>query len=258
MPRRLREYLLWASLIAPLVALVTASEPIAQDPGYHGFVDGRTFLGVPNALNVLSNLPFLWVGIAGLMQVARSGGATLAWRTHFAGTALVCLGSAWYHWHPSSTALVWDRIPMTIAFMGLFVALVCEHLKRQPEGVLLAVAVSLGIGSVLWWAYTDDLRPYVWIQFGPLLAIPVLMSLFPPRYTHRLYLLLGLGFYAAAKLAEHWDQAIFDLTGHLLSGHTLKHLLAAGAPWCVLRMLALRAPVPAPPARTPVAASASH
>lgn len=245
MTLRWREHLLWIALFAPLIALVAASQPIAQNPGYHRFADTRTLFGIPNALNVLSNLPFLWVGVAGLRRAGRAGGAVRAWRTHFIGTALVCLGSAWYHLQPDSAALVWDRIPMTVAFMGLFVALLCEHLHRQPETLLLAVAVTLGLGSVVWWAATGDLRPYVWVQFGPLLAIPVLLGLFRARHTHRHYLVLGLGFYVAAKLAEHWDQALFDLTGQTLSGHTLKHLLAACAPLCMLGMLTRRTEVAA-------------
>lgn len=257
---RTREYVLWAVLFLPLVALVTAAEPIAQRDDYHQFADTRAWGPIPNALDVLSNLAFLVVGIAGLRHLMRANnaGALLAWRVHFAGIALVCAGSAWYHWRPDAASLVWDRLPMTVAFMGLFVALLAEHLDRHSERALLAPALIAGLSSVAWWVHTGDLRPYVWVQFGPLLAIPVLLALFPGRFTHRRYLLYGLLFYAAAKLAEHWDRQIFEASAHLVSGHTLKHLLAAGAPLCILRMLRTRASVGVPPMPAALSATAPH
>ncbi|MFN0314192.1 MAG: ceramidase domain-containing protein [Burkholderiales bacterium] len=242
-----RESLLLSGLFVPLIALVTAAEPIGQDPAYHGFADQRALFGIPNALNVLSNLPFLLVGLLGLRTALRNTGTRPSWATHFAGTALVCFGSAYFHWEPNNATLVWDRIPMTLAFMGMFIALLSEHLERNIESVLLAPALVIGVGSVLWWAYSGDLRLYVWVQFGPLLAIPVLIAFFKGRYSHRHYLLYGLGFYVAAKLAEMWDRQIFEMTGQWLSGHSLKHVLAAGAPLCILLMLKRRsalAPLP--------------
>jgi Ceramidase len=235
-----RESLLLGVLFLPLIALVTAAQPIAQDPAYHGFADQRTVFGVPNGLNVLSNLPFLLVGLASLRTALRTVGARNSWATHFAGTAAVCLGSAYFHWEPNNATLVWDRIPMTVAFMGLFIALLSEHIERNIEAVLLAPALVIGVGSVLWWAYSGDLRLYVWVQFGPLLAIPVLIVFFKGPYSHRYCLLYGLGFYVAAKLAEMWDRQIFEMTGQWLSGHSLKHVLAAGAPLCILLMLKRR------------------
>ena len=44
--------------------------PIAQDPAYHNFADRRTILGVPNLLNVISNVPFVLVGVLGLCVAA--------------------------------------------------------------------------------------------------------------------------------------------------------------------------------------------
>ena len=240
MSRRHREFVLWSVLLLPLMALVLAGEPIAQDDAYHRFADTRIFWAIPNTLDVLSNLPFLLVGVAGWMTARASMGARLAWQIHFAGTALVCIGSGWYHWAPDNASLIWDRLPITIAFMGLFVAMLAEHLDPRTERVFLVPALLVGVGSVLWWAHSGDLRAYVWVQFGPLLALPVLLLFFPGRFSHRYFLLYGLGFYAAAKLAEHWDREIFELSAQWVSGHTLKHLLAACAPLCVMTMLRRR------------------
>jgi hypothetical protein len=120
-----------------------------------------------------------------------------------------------------------------------------EHVGERFERTLLAPALIAGVASVLWWRWTGDLRFYLWIQYAPLLCIPLVLVLFPARYTHRRYLAYGLGLYVLAKLAEHADRDIFELTGHLISGHTLKHLLAAGAIFCVLLMLRRRSPVAA-------------
>jgi hypothetical protein len=54
-------------------------------------------------------------------------------------------------------------------------------------------------------------------------------------------LIAALGIYIAAKVAEYYDHAVFVSTGALISGHSLKHLLAALAPFLVYVMLKRRA-----------------
>ena len=78
------------------------------------------------------------------------------------------------------------------------------------------------------------------MQLAPLLAAPAVIMLFPARHSHRSWLLVGLAAYAAAKLAELADSAIFDLSGGLLGGHTIKHLLAALAAAAIHLMLLRR------------------
>ena len=45
--------------------------------------------------------------------------------------------------------------------------------------------------------------------------------------------------YAIAKVAETFDQEIYDW-GQVVSGHTIKHLLAAAAIYLIVRMLQRR------------------
>ncbi len=217
--------------------------PVPQDPRYHALADTRSFFGLPHAVNVLSNLPFLAAGIAGLALCLgpRKNGAWRAWTAFFAGVALVCFGSGYYHVAPANATLVWDRLPMTVAFMGLFVALVSEHAPPSWERRLLLPALAVGLASVVWWHYTDDLRLYIAVQAVPLLAVPLVLLLFPPRHGRRAYLLYGLCFYALAKVAELYDREIYIVTAQFLSGHSLKHLLAAAAAYCVYGMLRRRA-----------------
>ncbi|MBI3778925.1 MAG: ceramidase domain-containing protein [Gammaproteobacteria bacterium] len=217
--------------------------PITQDPEYHVFADRRGLLGIPNFLDVTTNLAFLAVGIAGIVLCASRWhgiGARWAWMACFTGVALVSLGSGYYHVAPDNDSLVWDRLPMSIGFMALSVAVLSEHVSLRLEKYLLVPAIALGIASVIYWHYTDDLRLYVLVQFLPLLLLPVVLLLFKSPYPHRGLLLPALAIYVVSKLAEHYDTAVFAATGNILSGHSLKHLLAAAALFVVYRMLRAR------------------
>jgi len=229
--------------LAPLAALFVLSPPIPQDPAYHLFADRRDFLGIPGFLNVASNLAFAIVGAAGVLLCAagRARGASRAWTFFFAATALVAAGSAYYHYAPGNETLVWDRLPMALAFMALFTAVLAEHVSQRLEMPLLWVTLAIAVGSIVWWRYTDDLRPYVWVQFGPFLALVFLLAAFPATFTQRKWLAYGAIVYALAKVFEFGDGEVLRATG-VVSGHTLKHLVAALAPLCIYVMLRWRTP----------------
>jgi len=230
-------------LVLTALAVVWWLPPIAQDPAYHLFADRRGLSGIPNFLNITTNLAFLAVGLAGMLWCAsprKELGAQRAWLACFAGVALVSFGSAYYHLAPDNGTLVWDRLPMSVGFMALTVAVLADRVNPRLEKILLAPAIALGTVSVLYWHYTDDLRPYVLVQFLPLLLLPALLLLFINPQQDRGYLLAALVIYMASKLAEHYDYAVFSLTGEIISGHSLKHLLAALALFVVYRMLRRR------------------
>ncbi len=237
-----RVALLAGIVFAPLLYLLLLHAPIPQDKAYHIFADVRTCLGIQNFGNVASNLAFLLIGVIGWVWCYRNlnTGARLSWMIFFAGVALVFAGSGYYHATPNDATLVWDRLPMTLAFMGLFAALMSEHLGAQFERPLLIPALVIGVASVFWWRHTDDLRVYIWVQAAPLLVIPFILAMFPGRYTQRIYLLYGLAFYALAKIAEYYDRETYALTAQFVSGHSVKHLLAAMAPLFLYLMLLRR------------------
>lgn len=216
-------------------------DPIAQDPEYHAFADTRSFLGIPNFLDVMSNLPFLFVGFLGVAFCRRAnlGAVRNAWTVFFVGVGVVSIGSAYYHWSPTNDTLVWDRLPMTIAFMGLFVALLAEQVGNRLA-VLLVPAVLIGLGTVVLWHLTDDLRLYFWVQLVPLITIPLVLVLFRGGYSHEWVLLVALLWYVLAKVTEATDCAIFSGTGEVVSGHSIKHVFAAVGSYCVLWMLQKR------------------
>lgn len=236
-----------------LFSCIMAAAPIPQDPAYHQFADRRTVLGVPNFFNVASNIAFLVAGIAGaaLWLGRRGPPPSASWAVVFLGAALVSVGSGYYHWAPDNASLVWDRLPMTISFMGLFAALLSEHINERLERGLLLSALAVGATSVAWWHYADDLRVYLWVQLTPLVTILLVLAMFPGRYTRRNYLLYGLGCYALAKVAEFWDSEIFTLTANTVSGHSLKHLLAASGLFFIYLMLRWRKPILASPPSPP-------
>lgn len=216
--------------------LLFALPPIPQNPAYHTFADTRLWFGIPNFLNVASNAIFLLVGAAGIrVTLSRP-----AWLVLFVGVTCVGIGSAYYHWQPSSATLVWDRLPMTVGFMGLFSAVIGESVDARFGRAMLAPAVAIGISSVLWWVWFGDLRFYAWVQFVPLATILIVLVLYDPKHTHRWLLGAAIFWYMVAKLFEHFDAGVFGITGGVVSGHTLKHLSAAVGCVTILWMLKVR------------------
>jgi len=220
-------------------------EPISQPQAYHHFADRRPLWGIPNFADTASNLPFLVVGILGIAANVRGRVRFIDRRERwfylifFAGVALTCFGSAYYHLAPDNDRLVWDRLPMTVAFMSLLAAIIAERINLSAGLGLLAPLLLLGAASVWYWHLTDDLRLYGFVQFFPVLGIPLMMWLFPSRYTRSLDLVPVLGFYVLAKIFEAADSAVYALGG-IVSGHTLKHLAAAAATAWILGMLLRR------------------
>ena len=219
-----------------LILIITAlcplfyflSKPlIVQDPLYHQFVDTRMFWGIPNAQDVLSNIFFIWVGFLGLKIVLKDTvQKTVSWIIFFLSIILVAPGSAYYHWSPDNFTLLWDRLPMSMGFMALYIVLLSEHVSLRSEK-FLPLAVFMGISSVLTWVITTDLRFYFWIQFSSFVTIPIILALFPSRYSHQNWYGITLLMYGLAKWAEVKDRAIYSMSNQLISGHTLKHILAA-------------------------------
>jgi hypothetical protein len=213
--------------------------PIPQNQAYHVLADARTCLGVPNFWNVASNLPFAVIGAIGMLRV-RDGMCTFVL---FLGVFLVGLGSPYYHWNPNDETLFWDRLPMTIAFMAITAKSIEDRTSPKVGGYVLWPLLALGVFSLLLWRWTDDLRLYAWVQFFPCVALPQLFWLYP-THTAISWLLAAAGLYAFAKLLEHFDAGVFA-AGGLLSGHTLKHLAAAGACYAILRYYQTRRPLAA-------------
>lgn len=197
------------------------------------------------------------IGICGLLFLLRSSPSQLKRRfLHsrerwpyvlvFLGLLLTAFGSSYYHLSPNNARLVWDRLPMTIAFMAMVAAIISGRISLRTGFWLLPMLLLVGMGSVLQWYAGEargagDLRFYAAVQTYSALVL-LLTLLFPKRYKRTSDLAVVVGFYALAKALETLDKPIFAV-GHIVSGHTLKHLAAAAAGYWILRMLQKRQPV---------------
>src|SRR5215471_10083291 len=236
--KRNRPILIFSGLAVASLAGLLLLPSIPQDQGYHQFADQRTIFGIPNFWNVVSNLPFLVVGAAGLRRFR----GDLATVVFFLGVFLTGIGSSYYHWDPNDPTLFWDRLPMTMSFAAILALVVQERVSERAGNILLWPALAVGVFSLLLWRWTGDLRLYFWVQFFPALAVILLFVLYSPMYTGTYYWIAAGALYALAKLFEFADEPIYSV-GKLLSGHTLKHLAAAAACFAILRYYQTRRPI---------------
>ncbi len=234
------KFLLLISMALALFIFLFTKPPLPQEMSYHQFSDTRSFFNIPNTLDVLSNLAFLVVGFLGIQESLKlNSPVKMSWLAFFISVFLVAPGSAYYHWNPNNFTLIWDRLPMSTGFMALYVVMLSEHISMKWARAL-PVALLIGLVSVLVWVVTDDLRFYFWVQFSSFLTVPVILLAFKSSYTHKAWYGFTLLFYALAKWTELKDRDIFLWSGEMVSGHTLKHLLAAAGLMGVWWMLKVR------------------
>lgn len=220
---------------AALLVLALAGPAIHQPGNYHHFADQRALWQLPRALDVLSNLPFALAGVAGwivlrclpprtLSNVQRGMAALF-----FTGLLLATAGSAWYHLAPDEAGLAVDRCAMAVAFAGLLGLLAADRISERAGAWLGLAVLLLGPVAARSALHTGNVLPWALLQFGGM-ALIVLLVL---RHSRHAALPVRWGpvvlAYAVAKLLELYDQEVFGLTAQWVSGHTLKHVIAAFA-----------------------------
>jgi predicted membrane channel-forming protein YqfA (hemolysin III family) len=225
-------------IVAAAIALALHG-PIAQWTDYHRFADARGLPGLPNALDVLSNLGFVAVALWGWAVLApRRHEPALAfgwpgWALFLGALLLTAFGSSWYHLVPDNFRLLFDRLPIALACAGLLAAVYADT-HRCSHGLALAVLLALAaVGAVLWWYATElrgagDLRPYVLLQMAPLVLVPLWQAIRRAPRAERIAFAAAIAFYVLAKFAELRDAQVLAAL-EWISGHTLKHLLATAA-----------------------------
>jgi len=234
-------------VVISLIATIGMSfvAPIAQDISYHNFADTREIFHISNFWNVISNLPYFFVGIYALhkllilksLKIQKE--TKLAYIFFFIGVTLVAFGSGYYHLDPNNETLLWDRLPMTIAFMALFSFVIAEFFSIKLGKALLFPLLLLGMASVLYWFFSEmegqgDLRAYALVQFLPMLIMPLIFLFFRASFSlvsGYWYLLLC---YLLAKVFEYFDAQIYELLG-FISGHSLKHMISAFGVYVLIR-----------------------
>ena len=223
------------------ISIVFFIKPIAQNPNYHLFADQRTIISIEHCLNVLSNIPFFVLGLLGMFFTFKNKNRiTLPINSFvfYLGVFLTSIGSMYYHHQPCNQTLVWDRLPMTISFMAFFSIIIGDYICSTTAKRMQFPLILLGMLSIIYWQVTkskghEDLRFYVLIQFLPMILIPMVLLLFKNNnlltktYWHIIIV------YIIAKACEANDEFIFSHT-QFISGHSLKHLVAALAPLLLL------------------------
>lgn len=240
----------FAVFTALCIAAALLLPAVPQSLEYHHFADQRSIFGINNFLDVFSNLAFLAVGIAGLFIIfsgrAQFEFASERWPyvTFFIGTLLTAVGSGYYHLAPDNATLFWDRLPMTIAFMGLVSSQIVERIHIRAGLLLLVPMLCIGAASVLYWRITEqagvgNVLPYGILQGYAVIIILLLAWFSPSRYTRGNDLYWVFGWYVLSKVLETFDVEVLH-SAAFISGHTLKHLAAAIAGSVVCFMLMRR------------------
>lgn len=234
-------FVFWLAILLG-VSFFVFIPPIQQDVSYHQFIGDANHTHVYGNGNVWSNVGFLLVGVWGMivyMNHLSTKNIFLLWVS--LGLILTALGSAYYHIQPNNETLFWDRLPMAIVFSGFFAA--AWQYYYPSKGLRSVGCLFVAVGSVVYWKVSlllgfEDLRPYVMIQFLPIIILMIWSMIHPfnTRY-QRIQISCLLIIYILAKISEHWDQEVDYLTHHLLSGHTIKHLLAALASYVMIRLI---------------------
>ena len=215
-----------------LILLAIFLPSIEQNQNYHNFADQRVLFGVNNAFDTLSNLAFIIVGILGLVNfynnqyIKISNSFSVILHLFFISIILTGLGSSFYHLSPNDFTLVFDRLAMSLVFASILAML--AYLKISPRFGLhtLAELLILAPLTVLIWKFNGNLTPYVVLQFGGIILVILTLLLTKTRMQGPCFTSLII-LYGAAKLVEFYDEKIFNLSQNLISGHTLKHLIAA-------------------------------
>ena len=143
-----------------LIGMITNKIPFPRE--YHNFADQRSFLGIPNTMDVISNIAILIPALY-LLQV-RKKKSTMS-NLLILHLVLLSVASSYYHWNPSDDTILWDIL--MIATTSMFVVIM---MSDTDYGFLL---YGLSILSILYWKSSGDLRLYILILIGVLLYIVI-------------------------------------------------------------------------------------
>ncbi|MGF1702270.1 ceramidase [Photobacterium makurazakiensis] len=236
-------YGLLVAIAIALAGLAFFFSPIHQSRNFYQYADQRVILAIPHFWNVISNSGFILVGVLGLHHTVRRiehvPNHSIAYQLFFLSLIAAFAGSSAYHFSPNAFTLMLDRIPITIGFICLYCIVIAECISQELSKRMFPLLLAYGIISVIYWYMTDvstgrgNMAAYVLVQVLPIIHIPLIILLYPSRYSHSRFYLYALGWYVLAKGAESNDEEIYQLLGETVSGHSIKHILAAIAGYCI-------------------------
>lgn len=200
---------------------------------YHHFVDERSFFGTHRFFDTVSNIGFLLVGILFTKEMLLKGEKDSNLILVTIGTILIFFGSSYYHLLPENSRLLWDRLPISIVFAGVLSYslqvnnLIKESWKKNFNiGYLIFSIMSVAIWYIGSLTQQNWLAPYVFIQFGGMILLSYIAIKGQNKEFNKSIMKVLL-LYVIAKLFEHYDVQFFELTNGNISGHTIKHMVAA-------------------------------
>lgn len=222
------------SIIIALVGIVAYGLwdhlPAVDPSDYFLFSDQERVWGLPHFWNVFSNVIFLYVSLFGFFLFIKNYHAydLGLWESFLLlniSIFVTCWGSSYFHLSPSPQTLLWDRLPMAVGFASLFSFVFADRVTDRYVRVMLPILSALAVTTVLCIdAGPKDLRPYIILQFGSLLACLYILFFFREGRLSNKLLIISFVMYALAKTCELFDHAVFEY--FFLSGHTLKHFFA--------------------------------
>jgi len=202
---------------------IFTKKPLPKE--YHNFADQRKFIGISNFFDVISNVAILIPAIYLITKQKKSSPLSNLLIIHI---ILLAIASSYYHLNPSDDTIIWDF--MMIATTSMIVLIMFTN-YTDIRGLLLYI---VGILSVIYWKYNNDLRPYILILIGVPLYIIV------KHYKNidlRNYIYIIIIANIILRLSEHNDHAIYKMTNNQISGHTLKHIFSGIGIFYVIIML---------------------
>ncbi|KAJ4708198.1 Alkaline phytoceramidase (aPHC) [Melia azedarach] len=242
-----RKTRIWGGAFLCWLFLMLATPKVPLSPHGNLFADMRNFLGVPNTLNVITNFPFLIVGVIGFVLTLQGSffkisfrGEVWGWALFYAGIAGVAFGSAYYHLKPDEDRVMWDTLPMMIAYASLFSTFLVERVGVKIGLSCLIALVSVAFLSMSYARIFNDFRLCMTFQLIPCLAIPVMVFFLPPKYTHSRFWIYAAGVHIIAKFEAIADRKIYHANHYIISGHSLEHLCSAIIPVLLTIMLLCR------------------
>ncbi|QUJ70064.1 hypothetical protein KDD30_18100 (plasmid) [Photobacterium sp. GJ3] len=253
---RIRTLLLIASACI-LVLLILLQSPVILPPDVDTDTSSRQISDVHPLHVIVSSLPLAIVGFMGIRmlslipkkqadRVVEPEIAT-AYFLFFQALLATSLGAVYYDLLPTPFGLMLDRIPGAIALVSLYCIVLSEYVRPALGTKLLFPLNIYAVFSVVYWYWmttaasgTADLSAYMLVQLLPILHLPLILLLYQGRWPDRPYYLAAFMCYGVAIGAESLDAEVWGMTQGIISGHCVKHVLAACAGGWVYLMLRQR------------------
>jgi len=247
-------YITSGAIVASFLLIHLILPRIPQPVSYHDFADKRKVLGIPFFFNVISNIPFLFVGLQGMNLLKSSDfkekideTERKLYNSFFVFVFFGGFGSAFYHLIPNHFTLLFDRLPLGAAGMALLSAVIADRISKPLGHKTLFPFLLFAALTAFYWEFTEmlgngDVKGYAFAQFLPAVLIPIILLKMPKTYSGTHYLWNLILFFGIARIGEVADGIFYMFTFHLISGHTIKHLSLSWGVYNVYQYLKHRKP----------------